>query len=75
MLDILKEQTEDLKAGVILGPLLSERSKIELKNLSFRAPKLMHDAGIPFALMTDHPVVPIQFLPVCAALCCARGAG
>lgn len=73
MLDVLKEQTEELKAGVILGPLLSERSKIELKNLTFRSPKLMHEAGIPFALMTDHPVIPIQFLPVCAALCVREG--
>jgi len=73
MLDVLKEQTEELKAGIILGPLLSERSKIELKNLSFRAPKLMHDAGIPFALMSDHPVIPVQFLPVCAALCVRDG--
>lgn len=73
MLDLLKEQTQELKAGVILGPLLSERSKIELKNLTFRAPKLLHEAGIPFALMTDHPVIPIQFLPVCAALSVREG--
>ncbi len=73
IIDILKTQLEKLKAGVILGPLLSERAKIELKNLSFKAPKLMHEAGIPFALMTDHPVIPIQYLPVCAALCVREG--
>ncbi len=73
ILDILKEQTEALGAGIILGPLFSDRSKIELKNMTFRAPKLMHEAGIPFALMTDHPVIPIQHLPVCAALCVREG--
>ncbi|HWR23499.1 MAG TPA: amidohydrolase [Feifaniaceae bacterium] len=73
ILDVLKEQTEALGAGVILGPLFSDRSKIELRNMTFRAPKLMHEAGIPFALMTDHPVIPIQHLPVCAALCVREG--
>ena len=73
ILDVLKERLAKLKAGIILGPLLSERAKIELKNLSFKAPKLMHEAGIPFALMTDHPVIPIQYLPVCAALCVREG--
>ncbi len=73
ILDILKEQTEALGAGIILGPLFSDRSKIELKNMTFRAPKLMYEAGIPFALMTDHPVIPIQHLPVCAALCVREG--
>ncbi len=73
ILDVLKEQIAELGAGIILGPLLSERAKIEMKNLTFHAPKLLHDAGIPFALMTDHPVTPIQYLPVCAALCVRDG--
>lgn len=71
--DLLKEQLKELNAGIIIGPLLSERAKIELKNLSFHSAKLLHDAGIPFALMTDHPVIPVQFLPVCAALCVRDG--
>ena len=60
-------------AGVIIGPLLSDRSKIELKNLSFKAPKVLNDAGIEFAMMTDHPVIPEQYLPVCAALAVREG--
>ena len=73
MLDVLREQAQALGAGIILGPLLSDRAKIELKNLSFKAPKLLYDAGIPFAMMTDHPVTPIQYLPVCAALAVREG--
>ncbi|MGI6161182.1 MAG: amidohydrolase [Christensenellales bacterium] len=67
--DFLKEE----QAAVILGPLLSERSKIELKNLTFKAPAIMHEAGIKFAIMTDHPVIPVQYLPVCAALAVREG--
>ena len=71
--DVLKEQIESIGAGVILGPLISERSKIELKNLSMRAPAVMEKAGIPFAMMTDHPVIPIQYLPLCCAMAVREG--
>ncbi len=71
--DVLRERLEELGAGVIIGPLLSERSKVELKNQSFDAPRILHEAGIPFAMMTDHPVIPIQFLPVEAGLAVRAG--
>ncbi len=58
---------------VILGPLLSERSKIELRNLTYEAPRKLAEAGIEFALMTDHPVIPLQYLPVTAALAVREG--
>lgn len=69
----LKRAIAEQGAGIIVGPLLSERSKIELKNLSFAAPKALYDNGIEFAMMTDHPVIPEQYLPVCAALAVREG--
>ena len=71
--DVLKDRLREQGAGIIIGPLLSERSKIELKNLSFAAPRVLEEAGIPFAMMTDHPVIPIQFLPVQAGLAVREG--
>ena len=71
--DVLKDRLIEQGAGIIIGPLLSERSKIELKNLSFAAPRILEEAGIPFAMMTDHPVIPIQFLPVQAGLAVREG--
>ncbi len=71
--DELKRAITEQGAGIIIGPLLSDRSKIELKNLSFKAPKVLFDAGITFAMMTDHPVIPAQYLPVCAALSVREG--
>ncbi len=73
--DVLKDRLIEQGAGIIIGPLLSERSKIELKNLSFSAPRILEEAGIPFAMMTDHPVIPIQFLPVQAGLAVREGLG
>ncbi len=71
--DLLKTAVDELGAGVIIGPLFSERSKIELKNLTFKAPKTLYDAGIKFAMMTDHPVIPQQYLIVCAAIAVREG--
>ena len=71
--DVLKDRLIEQGAGIIIGPLLSERSKIELKNLSFAAPRILDEAGIPFAIMTDHPVIPIQFLAVQAGLAVREG--
>ncbi len=71
--DEISKAVSEQGAGVIVGPLLSDRSKIELKNLSFSAPRVLHEAGVAFAMMTDHPVIPQQYLPVCAALAVREG--
>jgi imidazolonepropionase-like amidohydrolase len=62
--DVLK----DNKARLVLGPNLTTRSKMELKEKSFAAPALMEAKGLLFALMSDHPVLPSAFLPVYAGL-------
>lgn len=59
--------------SAIVGPSLSTRSKIELCNLSFETPKVLSEAGVKVALMTDHPVIPLHYLPLCAALAVKAG--
>jgi len=53
---------------VIIGPLLTSRSKIELRNRSLANPGRLARAGVTIAITTDHPVVPINFLAYQAAL-------
>ena len=72
--DKLKEALGEDCEGIIVGPLLTDRSKIELKNLSFKAPKVLEQAGIEYAMMTDHPVTPEQYLPICTAVAVRVGA-
>lgn len=72
--DKLKEALDEDCEGIIVGPLLTDRSKIELKNLSFKAPKVLEQAGIEYAMMTDHPVTPEQYLPICTAIAVREGA-
>jgi len=59
--------------GVVVGPGLTSRSKYELRDLTFKTPGILSAAGLDVAIMTDHPVVPIQYLPVCAALAVREG--
>lgn len=58
---------------VIVGPDLSSRSKIEIKNVSFKTAGIMEQSGVKTAIMTDHPVSLIQYLPLCAGLCVKNG--
>jgi imidazolonepropionase-like amidohydrolase len=58
---------------VFLGPLLVNRAKVEMKEVSFKNAGLLAGQGVKFALITDHPVVPIEHLRVCAALAVREG--
>ena len=51
----------------------SSRRRWNCKNLSFTTPGVLTKKGVKVAIMTDHPVIPIQYLPVCAALRYVKG--
>ncbi|MFZ2499109.1 amidohydrolase [Methanosarcina sp.] len=70
---LMIEELKKEKYPCIVGPNLTDRSKIELKNLSFKNPGILSKNGIMVALMTDHPVVPLQYLILCAALSVKEG--
>lgn len=53
---------------VIVGPDLTSRSKLEIQNMSFKTAGVLERAGVKTAIMTDHPVSLIQYLPICAGL-------
>jgi len=67
--DILLEEG----VSAIVGPMLTDRSKVELRNMSVKAPGILSKAGVKTAIMTDHPCVPIQYLSLCAALAVREG--
>ncbi|WP_026478970.1 amidohydrolase [Alkaliphilus transvaalensis] len=58
---------------VVVGPTFGDRSKFELKNKTFDTPGILNKAGVKVAIMTDHPVIPLQHLPMCAALSMKSG--
>lgn len=67
---------ESLKAEnvrVLSGPFLTDRCKPELRNMTPACPGILASHGILTAIITDHPVIPIQYLPMCAALAVREG--
>ncbi|MGO1527617.1 MAG: amidohydrolase [Senegalia sp. (in: firmicutes)] len=63
---IAEELARDGKPAIV-GPTFGHKSKFELKNKSFETPKILHEAGVRFAIMTDSPVIPLDKLVFCAA--------
>lgn len=67
----------DLLAGkgipVLIGPLFTSRSKVELRNRSLANPGKLAAAGVEISIITDHPVVPINFLVHQATLAIKEG--
>ena len=56
-----------------VGPTLSHRTKFELKNLSFKTPGDLANAGCHVSIITDAPVIPQQYLRLCAGLAVKEG--
>lgn len=67
--DYLKEENLPL----MIGPSFCDRSKPELKNLTFKTPGILSKNGLSVAIITDHPVVPIQYINICAGLAVREG--
>ena len=58
---------------VLIGPLVTTRSKVELRNHSLSNPGKLAAAGVEISIITDHPVVPINFLVHQATLSIKEG--
>ncbi len=69
---IADELAEDDPA-VVVGPLFGDRGKPELHNHDISTPAVLKKNGIKFAICTDHPETPIQYLPLTAALAVRGG--
>lgn len=67
--DYLKEEN----ISVITGPAFTDRSKMELANLTFETPGILSKLGIKVAIMTDSPELPVYYLPLCAGLAVKAG--
>ena len=56
-----------------VGPSLTNASKFELRNKSWTTPGVLADAGCQVSIITDSPVIPQQYLPLCAGLAVHAG--
>lgn len=70
---LIPEYLGNRQVKAAVGPTLSSKSKLELKNKSWETMKTLIDAGCHVCMITDHPVIPIEHLVVCAALAFKAG--
>ena len=56
-----------------VGPSLGSKTKIELAHKSFTTPGVLHEAGVKISIITDAPVIPLEYLPMCAGLAAKSG--
>lgn len=50
----------------ICGPIICDRCKPEMNGLELKNAAVMSENGVKLAICTDHPVIPIQYLPISA---------
>ena len=56
-----------------VGPTLTHATKFELRNKSWTTPGVLANAGCHVSIITDSPVIPQQYLPLCAGMAVKAG--
>ncbi len=69
----LAQELAALGIPAVVGPLLTARVKVELRDRTPATAGVLARAGVKVAIMTDHPVVPVNYLPLSAALAVRAG--
>lgn len=67
--DILGEE----EVSAVVGPILSDHCKPELKNSTPENAAVLAQNGVKIAICTDHSEIPINYLPLSAAVCVKHG--
>nr|WP_300788528.1 amidohydrolase [uncultured Acetatifactor sp.] len=69
---IVDELVEE-NVPLAVGPTLGSASKFELRNKSWTTPGVLAAAGCQVSIITDSPVIPQEYLPLCAGLAVQAG--
>ncbi len=56
-----------------VGPTLTHATKFELQNKSWETPGILAAKGCQVSIITDSPVIPQEYLPLCAGLAVKAG--
>ncbi|OIJ21235.1 amidohydrolase [Anaerobacillus alkalidiazotrophicus] len=70
---LIAEELNEYPLQVTIGPTLTRRSKIELKNKTWDTYRILSELGINVSITTDHPYTPIQYLNICASIAVREG--
>lgn len=70
---LIADELAKEKVPVAVGPSLTAASKFELRNKTFETPGVLSNAGLNVSIITDAPVIPQEYLPLCAGLAVKSG--
>ncbi|PFO04846.1 amidohydrolase [Bacillus sp. AFS076308] len=70
---LIANELAGLQLKVSVGPTLTRRSKVELKNKTWKTYQELTNHGLEVSITTDHPYTPIQYLNICASLAVREG--
>ncbi len=70
---IADKLAENKQYPMAVGPSLTHASKFELQNKSWTTPGVLAAKGCLVSIITDSPVIPQQYLPLCAGLAVKAG--
>ncbi|MBQ2957562.1 MAG: amidohydrolase [Clostridia bacterium] len=70
---LIPQYLADFGAPVLVGPSFGSKTKQELKEKSFETPGILEKAGLNVSIITDAPVIPLNYLPLCAGLAVREG--
>lgn len=70
---LIVEELAEENLPLAVGPSLTHATKFELRNKTFTTPGILAKAGCHVSIITDSPVIPQSYLPLCAALAVKSG--
>lgn len=70
---LIAEELAKENVPLAVGPTLTSASKFELRNKSWTTPGQLAAAGCQVSIITDSPVIPQEYLPLCAGLAVRAG--
>ncbi len=69
----IAEKLAEAEVPAVVGPSLTTRSKVEVRERDFKTAAVLAEAGVTVAIMSDHPVIPVHNLTLYAALAAKAG--
>jgi len=70
---LIVDELKQENVMLAVGPTLGHASKFELKDKSWITPGVLAKAGCHVSIITDSPVIPQKYLPICAGLAVKAG--
>ena len=70
---LIADELAKVNCPLAVGPSLTHASKFELQNKSWTTPGILAEKGCQVSIITDSPVIPQEYLPLCAGLAVKAG--